>query len=214
MEANKNSKKIVILGLILLIIAGIIVVALKGFNVSLIFGKHEVVEFSLGVNIDMEKVENIAKEIFGDKKFEVRELEVFGDSAQINIKSITDDEKTLLINKINQEFGTTKTVEDLNVYSISNKRIRDVVNIYILPIAISFVIVFIYESIRFRKIKILNQISLFIGKLVLLETVLLSIISITRIPVNNCVINILIIIAILYMFYFNYTCEKRLKSIE
>ena len=37
----KNSKKIIILGIILLIIAGVIVVSLKGFNVSLMIGRHE-----------------------------------------------------------------------------------------------------------------------------------------------------------------------------
>lgn len=36
MEKNKNGKKIIVLGIILLIIAGIIVVSLKGVNVSLI----------------------------------------------------------------------------------------------------------------------------------------------------------------------------------
>lgn len=214
METNKNSKKIVILGLILLIIAGIIVVALKGFNVSLTFGKHEAIEITLGVDVDLNKIEDVAKETFIDKEFVVKELEVFGDSAQINVESITDDEKTTLVNKLNEKFGTEKTVDDLKINSISNKRIRDVVNAYVLPICISFVIVFVYALIRFRKINAIKLIALYIGKLILLETVLLSIIAIARIPVNNLLINILIIIAILYLVYFNYACEKRLKNVE
>ena len=37
----KGNKKILLLGMVLLIVAGIIVVALKGFKVSLILQKHE-----------------------------------------------------------------------------------------------------------------------------------------------------------------------------
>lgn len=97
MEANKNSKKIVILGLVLLIIAGLIVVSLKGFNVSLMFGKYETAELKMGKEVDMAKLKEICEEVFQDKKYVAKELEVFGDSFQISVKSITDDEKANLI---------------------------------------------------------------------------------------------------------------------
>ena len=85
MDTRKNSGKIVILGIILLIVAGIIVVALKGFNVSLMFGKHETVNIKLDVDADVNKVREICKETFGKKDFVVKGLEVFGDSVQINV---------------------------------------------------------------------------------------------------------------------------------
>lgn len=69
METNNNSKKIVILGLILLIVAGLIVVALKGFRVSLLFGKHEIVELKVGKAIDKQVVEEICQEIFQGKRY-------------------------------------------------------------------------------------------------------------------------------------------------
>ena len=41
-------KKIVLLGLILIIVAGAVVVALKGFNVSLIYEQHETIKLVIG----------------------------------------------------------------------------------------------------------------------------------------------------------------------
>ena len=100
MDINKNSKKIVILGLILLIVAGLIVVALKGFNVSLMFGKHEAVELKVGKEVSQSEIEEICEEVFQEKNYVAKELEVFGDSLQINVKSITDEEKANLISKV------------------------------------------------------------------------------------------------------------------
>ena len=53
MEDKNNNKKIITLGMILLILAGIIIVALKGVNVSLMFGKHEAIEIKLDTDVDI-----------------------------------------------------------------------------------------------------------------------------------------------------------------
>ena len=46
---NKEmNKKVLILGLVLLIIAGIIVVLLKGFNVDLMLEQHTEITYNLG----------------------------------------------------------------------------------------------------------------------------------------------------------------------
>ena len=56
-----GNKKIILLGLILLIIAGIIVVAFKGFNVSLIYQQHENVSFLIGKDVDLKDIKQIFK---------------------------------------------------------------------------------------------------------------------------------------------------------
>lgn len=213
METNKNSKKIIILGLILLVIAGLIVVSLKGFNVSLLFGKHETVELKVGKEINMNTVKEICDDVFQGKKYIVKELEVFGDSFQINVKSMTDDEKTNLINQINEKFETEKRVEDFNIHSISNKRIRDIVKPYMMPMLIVFVIVFIYTFFRFKKINSPKFIMDVIWKILLTEAILLSLVAITRIPVNDLVISIFMMIAIAELVYFIYQGENELTQI-
>ena len=214
MELNKNSKKILILGIILLIIAGIIVVLLKGFNVSLMFGKHESIEMKIGTEVNMETVNEICKEVFQDKKYVAKELEVFGDSFQINVGSITDEEKTNLLDKINEKFGTQKTSDDLKITSVSNKRIRDIVTPYVVPMLTSIGIVLIYMLIRFRKIDNLKIIADYLEKAILTNTILFSAIAIIRIPVSDEVINIAMIITILELVYYMAKSEKKLKEFE
>lgn len=212
MSTNKNNKKILILGIILLVLAGIIVVALKGFDVSLMFGKHESIEIKLDSKIDLNIIEEVCSEIFTDKEYVVKELEVFGDSAQINVEVLNDDEKINLVNKINEKFGTSKTVDDLKISNISNKRIRDIAKPYAVPMVCSFALVFIYMAIRFRKINSLKIIIGFIGKVLLCEAILLSIIAIARMPTNGLVVNFLVIIAVAQLIGVLANSERKLNK--
>lgn len=210
METNKNSKKIIIFGVILLMLAGLIVVALKGFKVSLMFGKHETIEIKLDKAMDFETMEQISKDVFQKKDFTLKELEVFGDSAQINVEAITDEEKTTLINQINEKFEVSKTVEDLKIYSVSNKRIRDVVKPYIVPMISAFAVIFIYVLIRFRKINGIQLILEFVKTAILTEVILLSVIAVTRFPVTDGLIAILMLIPILELIIATFKGEEKL----
>ena len=214
MEDKNNNKKIITLGMILLILAGIIIVALKGVNVSLMFGKHEAIEIKLDTDVDINVIDEICKNVFLDKKIVVKELEVFGNSVQINVESITDEEKNNLIEKINEKFGTSKTVDDLKIYSVSNKRIRDVLKIYVKPMIISFSIIFAYMLIRFRKINAVNIIIDFIKKVILTEAIILSGIAIVRLPVSDFVINLFMVIAVIELICTIFKNEKKLENVE
>lgn len=210
METNKNSKKIIIFGVILLMIAGLIVVALKGFKVSLMFGKHETIEIRLDKAMDFKTMEQISNDVFQKKEFTLKELEVFGDSAQINVEAITDEEKTNLINQINEKFEVSKTVEDLKIYSVSNKRIRDVVKPYIVPMIGAFVVIFVYVLVRFRKINAIQIILEFVKTAILTEAILLSVIAVTRFPVTDGLIAILMLIPILELMVSTFKSEEKL----
>lgn len=63
-----GTKKILLLGLILIIIAGIVVVALKGVNVSLLYEQHESVNLVVGKEIDINDIKDICKEVFNNKE--------------------------------------------------------------------------------------------------------------------------------------------------
>ena len=215
MESNKNNnKKIVILGIVLLILAGIIIIALKGVNVSLMFGKHEAIEIKLEKEVTVADMNQICNEVFDNKKFVVKGLEVFSDSIQINVESITDEEKNNLIEKINEKYETSKSVDDLKVYTVSNKRIRDVVKDYIKPMIISFAIIFVYMLIRYRKINAIKIIIDFFEKIILTEAILLSVVAITRFPVSNLLINIFMILAVVELIYYISQSEKKLDKVD
>ena len=194
---NKEiNKKILILGLILLIIAGIVVVLLKGFNVDLMLESHEEITYKLGKEYELKDIENICKEVFGNKKVVIKEVEFFKDAVAINVSSATDEEKAKLEEKMNEKYGETKTVEDLTIDTIPNVRIRDWINPYIKPVCISIFIILAYIAIRFRKLNTIKLLGNLILKIAVTILAILSIVAILRIPMIPNYITILTIVAV------------------
>ena len=177
-------KKISILGLCLLILAGIVVVLFRGFNVNFLLEQHEVVEFVIGKDFDLADVEAICKEVFGNKKVVLRKIEVFNDSVGINVSSITNEEKENLINKLNEKFGTTKDVADVEVKTVAKVRIRDWVKPYIKPIAVSAFIILAYIGVRFREENLVKLLLKIIAIMVLTTLAILSVCAILRVPMS------------------------------
>lgn len=194
---NKEiNKKILILGLILLIIAGIIVVLLKGFNVDLMLEQHEEIIYNLGKEYELKDIEAICKEVFENKKVVIKEVELFKDAVAINVSSITDEEKSNLVEKMNEKYEDNKTVDDLSIDTIPNVRIRDWVNPYIKPVCISIFIILAYIAIRFRKLNTFKLLGNLILKIAVTVLAILSIIAILRIPIVPSHITILMAIAV------------------
>ena len=113
------NKKIIIFALALLILAGIIVVVLKGFNVSLDLRSHATLKFVFDTKFEKKDVENICKEVFGDKEYKIKQVEVFSDAVYIISPTITDTEKEALLTKLNDLYhpgdevkSSTKTTDE------------------------------------------------------------------------------------------------------
>lgn len=212
MNLKNINKKILYLALALLIIAGMLTVALKGFKVDLMLERHESINFLINKDFNVKEVKDICKEIFGNKQVVVRKVEVFSDAVNINISSITDEEKEQLVNKMNEKYGTTVDVASIQVKSIPNVRIRDMVKPYLVPVAISVLIIAAYIIIRFKK---MNSLKLMIKLLVLIlvtEGAIASVIAIARIPFSGILVNLMAIIALLLVIaYINKTEKEYIK---
>lgn len=204
----KASEKIILLGLCLLIVAGIVVVALTGFNVSLMYQKHESISLYIAKSIDLNEIKTICKDVFGNKKFVVREVEIFGDSVNINVESITDEEKNNLINKINEKYQTEILADDVEVNSNAKIRIRDIIRPYIKPVIISAVLIVAYMIIRFRKMSVVELFVKIVPVIILTELALASVIAITRIPVSPIVVNLLTVVAVIELLVYINKLEK------
>ena len=213
MKLNGN-KKILLLGLILLIIAGIVVVALKGFEVPLIYQQHESINLMIGKEVKLDEFKQICDEVFQNKEVVLRNVELFNDSVNINVENITDEEKQALVEKVNEKYGTEFTVDGITIQSNSNIRIRDIVRPYVKPIIISVLLIAAYMIIRFRKMsafKLLGNIILYV---ILTEAALASILAIVRIPVSPILINLMAVIAIIELIVYLNKKEKEYKTIE
>lgn len=209
-----GTKKILLLGLILIIIAGMVVVALKGFNVSLINEQHESIDLIIGKEINIYDINEICKNVFKDKKFVIRKVELFDDAVNINVESITDEEKQSLVEKVNEKYGTTFTTETIKVMTNSNIRIRDLVKPYITPILISTVCIIAYMIIRFRNTKVITLLGKIFVIILLTEAFVASIISIVRIPVTPVLINVMLALALLELVLYIDCKEKESREVN
>lgn len=210
-----GSKKIILLGIILLIIAGIVVVALKGVKVSLILQQHEELNIYIGKPTDIKDMKDICKEVFKDKNFVVRDLDVFNDAYSINVESVINEEKDELINKVNEKFGVNITSDDISEKNVSNIRIRDIVKLYIKPVLISTVLIAAYLVIRFRKESAIKLLGKICGIILLTEAMIFSVIAVIRIPLSATMINLMAVIALIELcLYINKLENKKTGKIE
>ena len=204
-------KKILLLGTILLIIAGLVVVALKGFNVSLFYKQHEEININVGKEINYTDINSICKEVFNNKKFEIRMMEIFNDSVNIRVENtITDDEKASLVSKINEKYGTEIDSVALTVNKNFNIRIRDLIRPYIKPVIASAIMIICYLYLRFRKYNPIEFFRVSFVDIGLTELCLASIIAITRIAVSPLIVNILVIVGVVELLLLINKKEKEI----
>ncbi|MGN1299655.1 MAG: hypothetical protein ACI4UE_06720 [Candidatus Scatovivens sp.] len=200
-----KNKKILLYALVVFILAGVIVVLLKGFNVDLMLRTHDSIEYTIGKDFNLSDIKQIAKEIFGNKKVVVRTIEVFNDSVSINALEITEEEKNNLISKLDEKYGI-ENVDDREIEIISNPgiRLREIVKPYIIPTVISFILIYIIYLIRFYK-QVTVKWKEFIESvllIVLLNLAILSLIAITRIPINTLTIPVMLFVTILSLILY------------
>lgn len=209
-----GTKKILLLGLILLIIAGIVVVALKGFNVSLICRQHESLSLYIEKQINLNEVKNICKEVFGNKSFVLRDVELFNDSFNVSVETITNEEKQELINKINEKYGTEFNSENVKINTNANIRIRDLIKPYFKPVIVSTLLITVYLVIRFRKVNAFKLLGVILEKIVITELALSSFIAITRIPLSPILINLMASIAVIELLICINKQEENIKVVN
>ena len=203
-----GSKKILLLGMILLIVAGIVVVSLKGVKVSLKLQQHEVINVYLEKIVEFKEFKNICKDVFGNKRFELRNVEYFNNSFDISVENITDEEKAKLVEKVNEKFETEIKIEDLRIYTVANIRVRDIVKPYVKPVIISAVLMIAYIIIRFRKLSAWKVLGKIFGIIALTEALIASVITITRLPLSATIINLMAVIAVIELILYINKLEK------
>lgn len=103
MKQLREPKKICLYVIIaLIIIVGIIMVLVKGFNVELRYTANKKVELVIGETVQVSKIQEKADEVFGKGKSIVQIVEVYKDTVQVTAKDITEEQKNSLVEKINE----------------------------------------------------------------------------------------------------------------
>ncbi len=211
-------KKKVIYGIILaVIIVGAIIIATIGLNVDLTYSKNVRLDIYVGKTIENKDIEQMVKEVFGNGRIIVQQVEVYGDMATVLIEEKNADnidEKVESLNtKINEKYGVENKAED-NIQVVHQPKIKisSLLIPYIMPLTISTVVVLVYVAIRFRKLGILKTLGLYVISILVSEALYLSLLAITRIPINRLVIPIGLLIYILVITVLTVIQEKKHSS--
>ena len=207
-----KSKQLKIILIALVIIAGIVMIAVKGFNFDLKYQDTQRVELYLRTEFNISDIKQITDEVFGNQKVMIQKVEVFEDSVSITTTSISEEQKSNLITKINEKYGTELTAEDTTVEDIGHTRGRDIIRPYIIPFVIAIIIVLVYLGIRYYKLNIAKVIVKSIGIMALAQILLFSVIAITRIPIGRLTIPMVILVYILNLFGITNKFEKDLAK--
>ena len=212
MKSMNIKAKILSIILIIIIIAGIIVIGTKGFNFDLKYEKSQKVELYLEQEFEINDIKAITNEVMQGKQVMIQKVEVFEDTVSITAKEITDEEKTNLITKINEKYGTELSADTTETQNIPHTKARDILMPYVVPFAISTVIILIYMAVRYHKLGSIKIILKTIGINILTQATLISIIAITRIPFGRLTIPMILLVYLLTMIGLTTKKEKRLED--
>ena len=177
-----ENKKILYILIAIIIIIGAIVCKVKGFNIESAYKQRQEIVLSQALEIEVSKVEEIAKEILGDKYLRVQKVEQFGNAVEISATEITEEEKEKIVSKVNETYNEDIKNENIDIISVPNTKIRDILKPYILPTIITFSACLLYFVIIYHKIGLAKVLGKGIVFPIAMELLYYSIIAIARIP--------------------------------
>ena len=209
-KKTKMKNKLLYILIAIVIIAGIVVGYTAKFKFSLAYDDSIRVELYIGKDYTKADVEAIAKEAFGTKEVLIQKIEFFNDSVAITVRESNDEKLNNLVAKVNEKYGTTLAKEDLTVVDVPHYRGRDIMSNYIVPIAISAVLIIVYSIIRFRKIELAKVVAKLLIWPIIVEALYLSILAIARIPISYYTLPLGIILAVITLTIITYKNEKKL----
>lgn len=207
---KKINNKILILIIAIILIAGVAIAVIKGFNFDLKYEEEKKVELYLQKQFEISDIKKITDEVIPNQKVLIQKVEVFEDTVSIITPNITDEQKSNLINKINEKYGTELSADSTQILTVPHTRGRDIIKPYIAPFLIATIIILIYMAIRYYKLGIINTILKTIFTLILVQAVVLSVTAITRIPFGRLTIPIIIMAYILTLICLTTKFEKKI----
>lgn len=212
MKNTSQKTKIISLLVYGIVIIGIIVTATVGLNFDLRYQEAKRVQLYIGKDFEISDVKQIAKEILGNQKVNVQKVEVYEDTVSILAKDITDDQKSEIVNKVNEKYGLELSADQIETTTIPRTRGRDIIKPYILPFAIATIIILVYMAIRYYKLGAIKTVAKALATLVLAQAFLLAIMAITRIPIGRITIPLVIATFVASQIEMTIQCEKLLKE--
>lgn len=202
----KVMKKVVSILLICLLIAEIIVIAVKGFNVGLKYSENTQIAINIGKTFEINDIKQITSEVFKGQRVIIQKVELYEDMVQITVKEASEEQINELNTKINEKYELENSIDDVEVVQNANVRLRTLIKPYILPISILSIVTILYAMIVYRKQGILYVLYTTAMAIVAPQAILSSLYAVTRIPINRLTSIIAVVVYIasitITMIYF------------
>ena len=202
----KVMKRVVSILLICLLIAGIIVIAVKGFNVGLKYSENTQIAINIGKTFEINDIKQITSEVFKGQRVIIQKVELYEDMVQITVKEASEGQINELNTKINEKYELENSIDDVEVVQNANVILRTLIKPYILPISILSIVTILYAMIVYRKQGILYVLYTTAMAIVAPQAILSSLYAVTRIPINRLTSIIAVVVYIasitITMIYF------------
>ena len=210
-------KKVIYAILICVIIAGIVIIATVGLKADIIYSKNVELDVYIGKTIEKSDIERIVEEVFPGERAIVQEIELFQDMVSITLEdNRSNDELSQKLEelnaKINEKYEIENTVDDITVTHNPKIKLSSLITPYVVTLGISIVIMLVYVCIRYKTLGVLKILITYILSIGASEMLLLSIIAITRFPINRIIIPIGLLLLIAVITILGFINEKRLSS--
>lgn len=207
------NKKIFYAILVCVIIAGAVVIATIGLKTDITYSRNLRLDVYLGKEYTRADIEPVAKEVFGNERMLIQQVEYYGDMFSITISQEVeevDSKIEQLTNKLNEKLGLELKKESITKEYQPHIRLFSVLKPYLLPLAISMIVILAYVMIRFRKIGVWKTLALYVLMVLASELIYLSILAICRIPINCLVTPIGLAIYVIVITILTARQEKKL----
>ncbi len=215
---KQKETKILVALIAIILVVGTIMIFVKGLAFELKYQDNKKVEVNLGKEFEEKDIREITNEIFGEQLVIVQPIEVYKDAVSITVADITEEQKTELVNKLNEKYETEIKAESITIEEVAHVRGRDIIKPYIVPFAIVTGIIIVYLVVRYNKLNSFEVLTQSIGIIVLAQLVLLGIMAITRMPIGKFTIPSVLLVYMLSTYVcttkFEEDLEKKVDNVE
>lgn len=182
-------KKKILYGLIaLIILLGIIMYFVHGFNIGNMYGANTKLGLYIETGINLDEVKTIVNESFNGKEAIYQDVEYFGEMLLITLPTVTDEEVDNFLSKINEKYSLDYTKDDLDIMAMPSMSFYEIVKPYLLPLLLSVGIAIVYLAIRYHSLGIGRMIVKPIIAIVLVELIIMSAYLIANIPIDISIV--------------------------
>ena len=198
MKKITENKKILIIAILIIIVAGIIFLAVKGFNKGIIYDSATRIECYIPSGYEKADIENITNETFSNKNVTVQDIEKLNQMVSIKIKDYSEEELENFKTKFIEKYGIDKDKLEIYEIKIPTTRISTIVKPYVLPVSIVTVLSLVYIALRNIKSKeAVKKVIKVALTLVLVAGIYFSILVIAQIPINEYTMPIALMLYVL-----------------